>query len=319
MASPITTDVLTAAKALAAGQLCAIPTETVYGLAADATNPDAIARVFAAKGRPTNHPLIVHVENLEAANQWFSQLPIWATKLATEIWPGPLTIVAKRTELAIDVVTGGQDTVAVRVPSHPMAQQLLTKLSELGIAGVVAPSANRFGHVSPTSAEHVAKDLGEYLLANHDLILDGGVSEVGLESTIVLATGANPVILRPGAITKFDIEKITGLPVSTTMENSPRVSGSLDSHYAPTAKVVLVKANEIPNDLTAGYIGFGGIEIPSDVKVLLAAKNIEDYAANLYQALRAGDQANLSTIYAVLPDGDDLAIAVRDRLTRAAH
>ena len=319
MASPITTDVLTAAKALAAGQLCAIPTETVYGLAADATNPDAIARVFAAKGRPTNHPLIVHVENLEAANQWFSQLPIWATKLATEIWPGPLTIVAKRTELAIDVVTGGQDTVAVRVPSHPMAQQLLTKLSELGIAGVVAPSANRFGHVSPTSAEHVAKDLGEYLLANHDLILDGGVSEVGLESTMVLATGANPVILRPGAITKFDIEKITGLPVSTTMENSPRVSGSLDSHYAPTAKVVLVKANEIPNDLTAGYIGFGGIEIPSDVKVLLAAKNIEDYAANLYQALRAGDQANLSTIYAVLPDGDDLAIAVRDRLTRAAH
>jgi L-threonylcarbamoyladenylate synthase len=319
MASPITTDVLTAAKALAAGQLCAIPTETVYGLAADATNPDAIARVFAAKGRPTDHPLIVHVENLEAANQWFSQLPIWATKLATEIWPGPLTIVAKRTELAIDVVTGGQDTVAVRVPSHPMAQQLLTKLSELGIAGVVAPSANRFGHVSPTSAEHVAKDLGEYLLANHDLILDGGVSEVGLESTMVLATGANPVILRPGAITKFDIEKITGLPVSTTMENSPRVSGSLDSHYAPTAKVVLVKANEIPNDLTAGYIGFGGIEIPSDVKVLLAAKNIEDYAANLYQALRAGDQANLSTIYAVLPDGDDLAIAVRDRLTRAAH
>jgi L-threonylcarbamoyladenylate synthase len=319
MASPITSDVLTAAKTIAAGQLCAIPTETVYGLAADATNPDAIARVFAAKGRPTNHPLIVHVENLEAANQWFSQLPIWATKLATEIWPGPLTIVAKRTELAIDVVTGGQDTVAVRVPSHPMAQQLLTKLSELGIAGVVAPSANRFGHVSPTSAEHVAKDLGEYLLANHDLILDGGVSEVGLESTIVLATGANPVILRPGAITKFDIEKITGLPVSTTMENSPRVSGSLDSHYAPTAKVVLVKANEIPNDLTAGYIGFGGIEIPSDVKVLLAAKNIEDYAANLYQALRAGDQANLSTIYAVLPDGDDLAIAVRDRLTRAAH
>jgi L-threonylcarbamoyladenylate synthase len=319
MASPITTDVLTAAKAIAAGQLCAIPTETVYGLAADATNPDAIARVFAAKGRPTDHPLIVHVENLEATNHWFSQLPLWATKLATEIWPGPLTIVAKRTELAIDVVTGGQDTVAVRVPSHPMAQQLLTKLSELGIAGVVAPSANRFGHVSPTSAEHVAKDLGEYLLANHDLILDGGVSEVGLESTIVLATGANPVILRPGAITKFDIEKITGLPVSTTMENSPRVSGSLDSHYAPTAKVVLVKANEIPNDLTAGYIGFGGIEIPSDVKVLLAAKNIEDYAANLYQALRAGDQANLSTIYAVLPDGDDLAIAVRDRLTRAAH
>jgi L-threonylcarbamoyladenylate synthase len=319
MASPITTDVLSAAKALATGQLCAIPTETVYGLAADATNPDAIARVFAAKGRPTDHPLIVHVENLEAASRWFSALPEWATKLATEIWPGPLTIVAKRTELAIDVVTGGQDTVAVRVPSHPMAQQLLTKLSELGIAGVVAPSANRFGHVSPTSAEHVAKDLGEYLLANHDLILDGGVSEVGLESTIVLATGANPVILRPGAITKFDIEKITGLPVSTTMENSPRVSGSLDSHYAPTAKVVLVKANEIPNDLTAGYIGFGGIEIPSDVKVLLAAKNIEDYAANLYQALRAGDQANLSTIYAVLPDGDDLAIAVRDRLTRAAH
>jgi L-threonylcarbamoyladenylate synthase len=319
MASPITTDVLTAAKAIAAGQLCAIPTETVYGLAADATNPDAIARVFAAKGRPTDHPLIVHVENLEAANQWFSQLPQWATKLATEIWPGPLTIVAKRTALALDVVTGGQDTVAVRVPSHPVAAKLLKQLSELGIAGVVAPSANRFGHVSPTSADHVAKDLGEYLLAHQDLILDGGISEVGLESTIVLATEDNPVILRPGAITQFDIEKITGLPVSISSENTPRVSGSLDSHYAPSAKVVLVKANEIPNELAAGYIGLGGVEIPSDVKVLLAAKNIEDYAANLYRALRAGDQANLSTIYAVLPDGDDLAIAVRDRLTRAAH
>ncbi len=319
MVSPITTDVLTAAKAIAAGQLCAIPTETVYGLAADATNPDAIARVFAAKGRPTDHPLIVHVENLEAANKWFSQLPLWATKLATEIWPGPLTIVAKRTALALDVVTGGQDTVAVRVPSHPVAAKLLKQLSEIGIAGVVAPSANRFGHVSPTSADHVAKDLGEYLLAHQDLILDGGISEVGLESTIVLATGDNPVILRPGAITQFDIEKITDLPVSISSENTPRVSGSLDSHYAPSAKVVLVKANEIPNDLAAGYIGLGGVEIPSNVTVLLAAENIEDYAANLYRALRAGDQANLSTIYAVLPDGNDLAIAVRDRLTRAAH
>ena len=319
MVSPITTDVLTAAKAIAAGQLCAIPTETVYGLAADATNPDAIARVFAAKGRPTDHPLIVHVENLEAANKWFSQLPLWATNLATEIWPGPLTIVAKRTALALDVVTGGQDTVAVRVPSHPVAAKLLKQLSEIGIVGVVAPSANRFGHVSPTSADHVAKDLGEYLLAHQDLILDGGISEVGLESTIVLATGDNPVILRPGAITQFDIEKITDLPVSISSENTPRVSGSLDSHYAPSAKVVLVKANEIPNDLAAGYIGLGGVEIPSNVTVLLAAENIEDYAANLYRALRAGDQANLSTIYAVLPDGNDLAIAVRDRLTRAAH
>ena len=319
MVSPITADVLTAAKAIAAGQLCAIPTETVYGLAADATNPDAIARVFAAKGRPTDHPLIVHVENLEAANTWFSQLPLWATKLATEIWPGPLTIVAKRTALALDVVTGGQDTVAVRVPSHPVAAKLLKQLSEIGIAGVVAPSANRFGHVSPTSADHVAKDLGEYLLAHQDLILDGGISEVGLESTIVLATGDNPVILRPGAITQFDVEKITDLPVSISSENTPRVSGSLDSHYAPSAKVVLVKANEIPNDLAAGYIGLGGVEIPSNVTVLLAAENIEDYAANLYRALRAGDQANLSTIYAVLPDGNDLAIAVRDRLTRAAH
>lgn len=319
MVSPITTDVLTAAKAIAAGQLCAIPTETVYGLAADATNPDAIARVFAAKDRPTDHPLIVHVENLEAANKWFSELPLWATKLATEIWPGPLTIVAKRTALALDVVTGGQDTVAVRVPSHPVAAKLLKQLSEIGIAGVVAPSANRFGHVSPTSADHVAKDLGEYLLAHQDLILDGGISEVGLESTIVLATGDNPVILRPGAITQFDIEKITDLPVSISSENTPRVSGSLDSHYAPSAKVVLVKANEIPNDLAAGYIGLGGVEIPSNVTVLLAAENIEDYAANLYRALRTGDQANLSTIYAVLPDGNDLAIAVRDRLTRAAH
>jgi L-threonylcarbamoyladenylate synthase len=319
MSSPITTDLNKAVTALSSGHLCAIPTETVYGLAADATNESAIKRVFDAKGRPTDHPLIVHVATLEDAKAWISDFPDWAIKLAEKYWPGPLTLVGNRTALAIDLVTGGQDTVAVRVPAHPVAQQLLSELKSHGVEGLVAPSANRFGHVSPTTAKHVETDLANYLVRHGDLILDGGQSSVGLESTIVLITGNDPVILRPGAITKEDIESTTGLKVSENSITKPRVSGSLESHYSPKADVILVNESNIPDDVGAGFIGLNKNQIPEGLTVLLRAPNLESYAAGLYQALRRGDELGLTKIYAVLPEGEGLAKAISDRLSRASN
>jgi len=319
MTSRITTDVNRAAKALADGQLCAIPTETVYGLAADATNREAIVRVFTAKGRPTDHPLIVNVASFTDAKSWFIELPKWAENLATKFWPGPLTLVGYKTDQVLPEVTGGQDTVAVRVPAHPIAQQLLVELKKLGVNGLVAPSANKFGHVSPTSAQHVLADLGDYFSSNNDLILDGESSEVGIESTIVLTTETNPVILRPGAITKADIESVTGLTVIDANEKAPQVSGSLESHYSPRAKVILIDQAEFENEPSGGFIGFVDFKVPSSLTVLLAANNLEEYAANLYQALRHGDDFGLAIIYAQLPTGDGLAVAICDRLTRAAN
>ena len=315
----ITNDIAQAVTAIASGKLCAIPTETVYGLAANALDQSAVARVFEAKERPADHPLIVHVATAEDANVWISEFPQWAIALTKEVWPGPLTIVGPRTKLASNSVTGGQDTVAVRVPSHPIAHELLTHLKAKGVKGLVAPSANRFGHVSPTSAAHVLADLGEYLSANGDLILDGGDCQVGLESTIVLATGSQPVILRPGAITVADIERITGVSVSVASGNSPRVSGSLDSHYAPIAQVVLIN-NE--SDFTfgknSGFLALADIPTPAGLTRLASPKTIEDYAHDLYGALRAGDDQKLETIYVVPPAGEGLAQAINDRLQRAA-
>ena len=316
---PITTDISAAAKALADGKLCAMPTETVYGLAADADNPAAINRVYEAKGRPADHPLIVHVADFADAKLWITELPEWAEKLALNFWPGPLTLVGYRTERVLDQVTGGQDTVAVRVPAHPVAQKLLTELKTIGVAGLVAPSANKFGHVSPTTSQHVAADLGDYLTEHGDVILAGESSSVGLESTIVLVTGSQPVILRPGAITKSDIESVTGLKVAESKTDTPKVSGSLDSHYAPKAKVILLNSVQVPDEANAGFIGLAETEVPKNLTVLLAATDVNDYATNLYQALRLGDQKGLATIYAQLPAGDGIAVAIRDRLTRAAH
>jgi L-threonylcarbamoyladenylate synthase len=319
MTSPITTDLNKAVTALSTSHLCAIPTETVYGLAADATNESAIKRVYEAKGRPADHPLIVHVATIDDSKEWISDIPLWATKLAQKYWPGPLTFVGNRTSLASDLVTGGQDTVAVRVPAHQIAQLLLAQLKSKGVKGLVAPSANKFGHVSPTTAKHVETDLADYLIKHDDLILDGGQSSVGLESTIVLITGSNPVILRPGAITKADIESTTGLEVLENLTAKPRVSGSLDSHYSPKAEVVLVDEANVPEEVGSGFIGLAGVQIPNGLTVLLAAPNIESYASGLYQALRLGDELGLTKIYAVLPKGDGFAQAISDRLTRAAH
>jgi L-threonylcarbamoyladenylate synthase len=315
----VTKDIAQAVTTIAAGKLCAIPTETVYGLAANALDESAVARVFAAKERPADHPLIVHVATTADVTNWITELPQWATELTNALWPGPLTIVGPRTALASDSVTGGQDTVAVRVPSHPIAHELLSQLKAQGVKGLVAPSANRFGHVSPTSAAHVFADLGEHLSANGDLILDGDDCQVGLESTIVLATGSQPVILRPGAITEADIERITGVSVSSESTSVPRVSGSLDSHYAPIAHVVLITetfAMDFGNN--AGFLALAEISTPAGLTRLASPATIEDYAHELYSALRAGDDQNLEMIYVVPPVGDGLAQAINDRLQRAA-
>lgn len=315
----IVNDTDQAVTTLASGKLCAIPTETVYGLAANALDEVAVGRVFAAKERPTDHPLIVHVATAQDANEWITDLPQWAIDLTAAIWPGPLTIVGTRTALASDLVTGGQSTVAVRVPSHPIAQELLSKLKNQGIKGLVAPSANRFGHVSPTSASHVFADLGEYLSSNGDLILDGGDCQVGLESTIVLATSPEPVILRPGAITLADIERITGVAVATDSTNTPRVSGSLDSHYSPMAIVVLIKAGSTMEfESPSGFLALAEFPTPAGLVRLGAPATIADFAHELYGCLRAGDDLKLETIYVVPPVGPGLAQAINDRLQRAA-
>lgn len=314
----IVTDPLVATAALANGHLCAIPTETVYGLGADASNPAAVTQVFQAKGRPTDHPLIVHVASLDEAHNWISELPEWANQLAKHCWPGPLTLVGSRTELATDNITGGQDTVAVRVPNHPLTLAVLEQLAALGVHGVVAPSANKFGHVSPTTAQHVADDLGAYLANHEGIILDGGASNVGVESTIVLATGDAPVVLRPGGITRKMITEITGLAVSEPTENAPRVSGALSSHYSPSAKVHLVDQSVLPTVTSGGLIAFNEVATPTGLIRLSEPRSIDDFAATLYASLRKADELGLADIYVVEPTDEGLAEAIRDRLSRAA-
>lgn len=314
----IVTDPHEATDVIARGSLCAIPTETVYGLGADASQPTAVAQVFEAKGRPTDHPLIVHVASFDEALLWIADLPKWAIELTNACWPGPLTVVGKRTSRATDNITGGQDTVAVRVPAHPLTLQVLTELAQRDIHGVVAPSANRFGHVSPTTAQHVAEDLGDYLLAHDGAILDGGPCDVGVESTIVLAVDEQPVILRPGGITRKTITEVTGLSVVEQNSDAPRVSGTLASHYAPNATVQLIQPADVSSLTSGGLIAFNEIVTPSGVTRLAAPTTIEEFANSLYAALRAGDQQLLDVVYVVTPLDEGLAEAVRDRLGRAA-
>jgi L-threonylcarbamoyladenylate synthase len=312
-----TTDtIISAAKALRAGALVGIPTETVYGLAADATNAEAVARIYSVKGRPVDHPLIVHIPSLDLLGAWAAEIPNYAIALARDFWPGPMTLILRRSELAMDFVTGGQDTVGVRVPAHPLALALLTAFNTLGGKGLAAPSANRFGQVSPTSAEAVEEEIGAYLEPGRDLILDGGISMVGVESTIIDCTGDIPRILRPGAITIEMIEASTGLTVDwTPVDELIRVSGSLDSHYSPKAKVVLDAIAE-PGE---GFIAFASITTPRDAIRLAAPATVEQYARDLYAALRAADAKGLTTVAVLQPEGEGLAAAIRDRLKRAAN
>ncbi len=300
-----------AVTALRSGALVALPTETVYGLAADAGNPRAVARIYSVKGRPADHPLILHIASATALDRWAVGIPDWAHALVARAWPGPLTVVLPRSPAVGDWVTGGQNTVAVRVPDHPLALAVLRGFGD----AVAAPSANRFGQVSPTSAEHVRRDLGD-LLEPRDVILDGGPCRVGVESTIVSALGTQPVVLRPGAYSAADIERLSGVPVAAIApSDAPRVSGSLASHYAPRAQVHL-SGDPAPGD---GLIAMVGVPTPPGVVRLIAPATTVDYARGVYGALREADALALAAVYAVPPTGDEgEAVAVRDRLHRAA-
>jgi len=304
------TVISSASAALKAGHLIAMPTETVYGLGADATNLEAVKRIYEVKGRPSDHPLIVHIASLDQIDQWAIDIPEFAIKLARDFWPGPMTLVLKRSQRAKDFITGGQETVAIRVPAHPIA---LALLKEFG-GGIAAPSANRFGSVSPTMAEAVEEELGEYLSVD-DLILDGGQCLVGVESTIIDCTKETPFILRPGAVSAEMIEESTDLVALSSRDKKIRVSGSLDSHYSPKAKVVLDAIAE-PGD---GLIAPDQIPTPDGVIRLASPRSVEGYARELYAALRLADTKSLEVVVVLQPGGDGLAEAIRDRLARSAY
>ena len=302
-----------AAEDLKGGALVAFPTETVYGLGADATNPEAIARIYAVKGRPTDHPLIVHLADMQDISEWASEIPDYAIKLARAFWPGPMTLILQRTELAADFITGGQESVGLRVPNHTLALALLNEFKKIGGKGLAAPSANRFGQVSPTTALAVHEELGEYL-HEKDLILDGGPSSVGLESTIIDCTANAPRILRPGAITVEMIESATGLLVEDR-DDVIRVSGSLEQHYAPSAQILL-DGHPRPGD---GYIALKSYPTPEGAIRLAAPTDNEDFARQLYGALREADVQEIENVVVVQPEGAGIAVAIRDRLKRASQ
>ncbi|CAN2246753.1 SUA5 Putative translation factor (SUA5) [actinobacterium SCGC AAA044-D11] len=310
-----TETVSAAAKSLAAGNLVAFPTETVYGLGADATNSEAIAKIYRAKGRPADHPLIVHISSLDAMGQWVLDIPEYAINLARDFWPGPMTLVFTRSELAKDFITGNQNTVGLRVPNQPIALALLKEFEKLGGKGVAAPSANRFGAVSPTTAQAVIEELADYLDPKNDLILDGGPCQVGVESTIIDCTSEAPQILRLGAITKEMIQESTGLLVIAEVVSEIRVSGSLESHYSPVAKVVLDELAKIGE----GFIALDSFPTPQGAIRLAAPSSVESYAREIYAALRFADAKGISRICVMQPEGDGLAAAIRDRLKRAAN
>jgi len=303
-----------AAQSLKDGHLVAFPTETVYGLGADATNEKAVSRIYSVKGRPVGHPLIVHISSISKLEKWVTDIPDYAIKLAREFWPGPMTLILPRTDLAKDFITGGQNNVGLRVPAQPEALALLKKFEDSGGEGVAAPSANKFGAVSPTTAEAVSEELIKYL-EDKDLILDGGQCSVGIESTIIDCTRIAPKVLRPGAITEEMIEQILEKKAVVNYEKSEiKAPGLLDSHYAPKAKIALNSLAE-PGE---GFLALSKFQTPKGAIRLASPVTLEQYARVLYSALRSADQQGLSKITVQLPEGLGIAEAIRDRLTKAA-
>lgn len=305
-----------AALALKNGHLVAFPTETVYGLGADATNEQAVARIYKVKGRPTDHPLIVHISSMKLLGRWASDVPEFAIKLAKAFWPGPMTLILPRTTLAKDFITGGQDTVAIRVPSNSLVIQLLEEFESLGGNGLAAPSANRFGKVSPTNAQAVEKELGNFLNES-DQILDGGQTQIGIESTIVDCTGALPNILRPGDVTAEMIEEELDIELDLGLVSSKEIKapGMLSSHYSPNAKVHL-SGDPSSGD---GYIALSNIPTPAGAIRLASPKDNQEFALILYESLRSADSKGLKNIFVVPPHNHGVGIAINDRLIKAAN
>ncbi len=310
---PIPADIAAAAAALRRGELVGMPTETVYGLAADACNGDAVRRIFAAKGRPADHPLIVHLANAEPLDEWACEVPPAARRLIAAFWPGPLTLVLRKSAAVDPVVTGGQDTVGLRVPSHPVAQALLQAFG----GALAAPSANRFGRISPTTAEHVRGEFPQGVA----VILDGGPSAVGLESTIVDLSGPHPRLLRPGSIPVSAIEALIGPLMRPADAEGPRASGRLVAHYAPRKPLDLMAATDVPRYRAQGGAGIAWLvagPLPEGCAGESLPADAAGYGRMLYAALRRLDAGQAARIAAILPpSGEDWA-AVHDRLGRAA-
>lgn len=323
-----------AAQRLLAGDLVAFPTETVYGLGADAQNPDAVARIYAAKGRPSNHPIIVHVAPGADLNYWASSIPTPARQLIDAFWPGPLTLILPRAPHAGAAVSGGQDSIGLRCPSHPVAQALLRAFAAGkpgGHAGVAAPSANKFGHVSPTLAEHVAGEFPDEV-AQGMIVLDGGPAHVGIESTIVdlsrLGQGVGPVLLRPGHVTPAQIQAVLGVPLGLPDAAAPRASGTLKAHYAPRTPLELVSQAALLAAIggqgrpagPVAVVAFGPAPAGADARV--AWRQVPDdpvrYAQALYAMLRELDAGGYARILVQAPPADDAWRAVNDRIGRAA-
>ena len=314
------TDVVRAAALLRAGELVAFPTETVYGLSADASNPLAIAKIFKAKGRPADHPLIVHLPDVAHLGRWAVEVPEAAGKLAAAFWPGPLTLILKRHPSVLDAVTGGQDTVGLRVPNHPLALQLLREFD----GGVAAPSANRFGHVSPTTAAHVREELGDAVA----MIVDGGPCAVGIESTILDLSGGEPRILRPGMLDAAAIGAVLGrAPGFGGKQDAPRVSGSLESHYAPRTPLQLVAAAELAATARQALAAGRRVAVLAAQPLALGHENLAwcpasadpaQFAHELYARLRELDALNCDLLLVAAPPAAEAWRAVADRLRRAA-
>jgi L-threonylcarbamoyladenylate synthase len=312
-------EIETAVQALRDGELVSFPTETVYGLGANAQNPAAVRKIFAAKARPETHPVIVHLDSPRFLHRWVREVPQGATRLAESFWPGPLTMVMPRALNVHDVVTGGQDTIAIRVPAHPMAQQLLTAFG----GGIAAPSANRYGRLSPTRAEHVREELGDAVR----VILDGGECQIGLESTIVSFEGPNVRLLRPGSVTAAQLREVVGEVLVGPTPQSPRVPGSTPMHYAPVTAMTIVPAGEVDAQADAASTGGKRIAVLAQrlplrshkyVTWINAGRRPEIYGHDLYNNLRTLDKAACQRILVqAVPDGDRWD-AIRDRLLRAA-
>jgi L-threonylcarbamoyladenylate synthase len=312
--NPTQNEIKKAAKALKDGHLVAFPTETVYGLGADATNEKAVSRIYSVKGRPTDHPLIVHISSINQLEKWAIDIPEYAIKLAQEFWPGPMTLILKRSSLAKDFISGGQNSIGLRIPAQSTALKLIHEFEIIGGNGIAAPSANKFGAVSATSSHAVFKELGSFF-KQKDLILDGGLCEIGIESTIINCMEHTPIVLRPGAVTQNQIRQIIRLPPTTLpIKSNLRFSGELRSHYAPQAKIIIAGGINRGD----GFIALERNKTPKYCIRLASPKNEEEFARILYEAFRKADEMKLKRIYVKLPRGEGIEIAIRDRIMKAA-
>jgi L-threonylcarbamoyladenylate synthase len=307
-----------AAKRLARGGVVAFPTETVYGLGADATNVHGVAKIFLLKGRPAEHPLIVHVAGAEAFDRWAIDIPAAARALAAKFWPGPLTMIVRKSQAIPPIVTGGQDTVGLRCPSHPGAQALLAEFARVGSGAIAAPSANKFGHVSPTTAQHVRDEFGDDLC-----VIDGGECEVGLESTILDLSRGEPVLLRPGAVTRDDIAAALGAAPRDRDAAAPRAAGTLAAHYAPRTALVLLDPPALEEELR-GRANVAVLALREPLPTaqvtswITAAPDPVRYGHDLYANLRKLDASGAKRILVEAPPMNAAWEAVNDRLSRAA-